>query len=172
VRLYPKGAKEWGEVITRFDGLDTNWRDGKPDVVVTPEKAEDDLAVWLESVELDETEKAKEREHMGAGLCSEHTHGHHPNINRKVSADRVTLYRCSWCGNPSAALRKCSGCAMARFVVDLGSFLLGDANLKTGTAMLGAKSWIGLYTRSNVSGRQVDIRRIYMIVCMRTFLDG
>jgi hypothetical protein len=30
-------------------------------------------------------------------------HCSHP----KVNASRIALYRCSWCGNPSAALRKC-----------------------------------------------------------------
>ncbi|CAA7261160.1 unnamed protein product [Cyclocybe aegerita] len=27
----------------------------------------------------------------------------------------VTMYRCSWCGNPSALLRKCRGCSKARY---------------------------------------------------------
>ncbi|KAE9408773.1 hypothetical protein BT96DRAFT_932534 [Gymnopus androsaceus JB14] len=46
----------------------------------------------------------------------QHSHGQkttsaHPNVN----TNNVVLYECSWCGNPSAVLRKCSGCGKARY---------------------------------------------------------
>ena len=92
VSLYTAAVKEWGDVIVRFDDLTT---DEEPSI--SPEKAEDDLAAWLDD--------------MDGGHHEAHTEMFsHPVLNN----NHVALYRCSWCGNPSAVLRKCSGCAKTR----------------------------------------------------------
>jgi hypothetical protein len=107
VKLYTEGVKEWGEVISRFDSLDdSNAVKGLGESIVSTEKAEDDLAAWLEKMEMEEGVK----EECG---CAP-----------KVNADRVMLYQCSWCRNPSAALRKCSGCSKTRCV------LTGDGDIR------------------------------------------
>ncbi|TFK49399.1 hypothetical protein OE88DRAFT_1662959 [Heliocybe sulcata] len=93
---YSSAAKEWGDVISRFDDENAGY-DGSE---LSKEKREDDLAAWLDNLHVDEGES--ESHPRG---CS------HP----KVNVNSVSLYRCSWCGNPSAVLRKCSGCSKTRY---------------------------------------------------------
>ncbi len=95
--LYSKGVKEWGSLIKHFDELDARADKQKP---ISSTQADDDLAAWLENMKLEEGEDARPH------VCS------HP----KISTNSVALYRCSWCGNPSAVLRKCGGCAKTRYV--------------------------------------------------------
>lgn len=83
VRLYPSAVKEFGDVIAKAAS-------SRSLAQVSPEKLVDDLAAWLEDT------------HVGDDHCSEMTTSH-PIINTNT----VSLYRCSWCGNPSAVLRKC-----------------------------------------------------------------
>ncbi|KAJ6532723.1 hypothetical protein DFH09DRAFT_993655 [Mycena vulgaris] len=89
VRLFPDAVEEWGEFITNNSGLE----------VATPsaEKVEDDLATWLGDVHLEDE-------------LSEHCHQ-----PATFNTSHVELYRCSWCGNPSAILRKCAGCSKTRY---------------------------------------------------------
>lgn len=87
-------------------------------------KGRDDLAAWLDNLHLD---------------CDEGCSGSHGNnkdhrrdpdvngewkagsgsekyvANPKISGNMVALHRCSRCGNPSAMLKKCSGCSSARW---------------------------------------------------------
>ena len=106
VRLYPSAVKEFGSVIAKAGSQDAC-------APVTPEKLEDDLAAWLNDIRLDDGE------HDSKLL------GLHPIIN----TNHVALYRCSWCGNPSAVLRKCAShpssiiilCAPLIAIIHLGS---------------------------------------------------
>ncbi|KAJ7598563.1 hypothetical protein C8J56DRAFT_741455, partial [Mycena floridula] len=90
VKLYEPAVEEWGAIIKRWDE-DVN------ELPLSPEKAEVDLAAWLDNLHVDSPEHGLK--------CS------HP----KVNTNHVALYRCSWCGNPSAVLRKCSGCNTTRY---------------------------------------------------------
>ncbi|KAM5536335.1 hypothetical protein V8D89_009987 [Ganoderma adspersum] len=103
LELYTPGAAEWGDLVRRFDEQDLF--------------AEDELAAWLGNIDLDD-EHGHDHDH------NHHAHGHgHGHGARRANApsdaDRGTrgyeLYRCSWCGNPSAVLRKCGGCAKTRY---------------------------------------------------------
>jgi len=91
ISLYPTAVKEWNDVIASFDKLRT-----QPEPEISPEKAEDDLAAWLDDMD------GEPEAHPEAFI--------HPVLNN----NHVGLYRCSWCGNPSAILRKCSGCEKTR----------------------------------------------------------
>ena len=88
-------------------------------------KARDDLAAWLDNLHLDCDE----------GCSGSHPHGslkdHRANgeqdasspsekyvANPKISGNMVALHRCSRCGNPSAMLKKCSGCSNARWAYE------------------------------------------------------
>ncbi len=71
---------------------------------------EDEIAAWVEGLQLDDT---KPRRKPGPQRL-------HPKIN----SNHVELYRCSWCGNPSAILRKCSNCADARWVYFVWVYLM------------------------------------------------
>jgi hypothetical protein len=107
VRLYPEAVKEWGSVIARFDSLEKESLGeclGAPDVPA--DKVEDSLAAWLDEMELEDGEHGG---HRHSDKCG---HG-------KVDIDNVLLYQCSWCSNPSAALKRCTGCGKARFVIYL-----------------------------------------------------
>ncbi|KAJ7512500.1 hypothetical protein B0H11DRAFT_1951488 [Mycena galericulata] len=93
VKLFHAAAEEWGDFVVNNSRLD------QP--TPSSEKAEDDLATWLGDVHL---EDGGELDELG-----------HPHPPATFSTSRVTLFRCSWCGNPSAVLRKCAGCSKARY---------------------------------------------------------
>ena len=98
--LYPKAVTEWGAFIKHFDELDARSDKQQP---LSSTQADDYLAAWLDKMKLEDGSE-------------EHTHPHscsHP----KISTNNVALYRCSWCGNPSAVLRKCGGCGRTRYVL-------------------------------------------------------
>lgn len=97
VKRYPTAGKEWKDLVARFD------EEAMDEGAISLETAEDDLAAWLDEIHLD----PEEEDDSYPKRCS------HP----RVSPNNVALYRCSWCGNPSAALRKCSGCEKARYLV-------------------------------------------------------
>ncbi|CDO71187.1 hypothetical protein BN946_scf184845.g57 [Trametes cinnabarina] len=96
--LYPKAVAEWGTFIKRYDELDSRSDKQKP---LSSTQADDDLAAWLENMKLEDGTE----ENLNPHACS------HP----KISMNNVALYRCSWCGNPSAVLRKCGGCGKTRY---------------------------------------------------------
>ena len=60
VNLYPSAVSEWGEVIARFDKLGTNEEPSMPS-----EKAEDDLALWLDDLDMDSGEQESHPEMFG-----------------------------------------------------------------------------------------------------------
>lgn len=72
---------------------------------------ENDLAAWLARVEIEGTEGELPVTSQWKTNASEAAR----------IEPRTGLYRCSFCGNPSAALRKCSSCNQTRQVVDLAS---------------------------------------------------
>ncbi|CAA7268445.1 unnamed protein product [Cyclocybe aegerita] len=99
IKHYPLGVKEFSRI---YEGLDKIKAKDAPEI--SNEKLEDDLAAWLEDMRLEDgTLEERTR-------CGGFGHG-----ETKVNFDKVTMYRCSWCGNPSAVLRKCSGCAKTRY---------------------------------------------------------
>jgi hypothetical protein len=97
VKLYPEAVKEWNDTILRFDFEAPDMDTVAPSV--SSGTADDDLANWLGNIELDDDGDETHSDH-----CT------HPKINK----DKVGLYRCSFCGNPSAILRKCGGCTKVR----------------------------------------------------------
>ncbi|KAI8986642.1 hypothetical protein BD414DRAFT_38810 [Trametes punicea] len=98
LELYPEAVKEWGAFIKRIDELDFRIEKQKP---LSYTQADDDLAAWIENMKLEDGSE-------------EHLHPH-PRSHPKISLNNVMLYRCSWCTNPSAVLRKCGGCGKTRY---------------------------------------------------------
>ncbi|KAJ6491306.1 hypothetical protein C8R47DRAFT_976831 [Mycena vitilis] len=88
VAAFADAVEEWDELI------ETNLAPGQP--IPAAEKVEDGLAAWLGDVHL-----KSERDAL-----------RHPV---SIGDAHVELYRCSWCGNPSAVLRKCAGCSKTRY---------------------------------------------------------
>ena len=104
VKLYPKAANDFSSTISYYDSL-YNISSEKEGACVA--RAEDTLAAWLDEVHADDGEEGH------------HTHCVHPKIN----SNTVELYRCTYCRNPSAGLKKCSGCGKVRSVVQIGCML-------------------------------------------------
>ena len=105
LNLYPKAVEEWGDFIKHVDELNEHGDAHK--TLPSSLQADDDLSAWLENMRLDDDED---------------DHKSHPSqcTRRKIRMNNVELYRCSWCGNPSAVLKKCTGCGNARCVLLAG----------------------------------------------------
>ncbi|TFK71924.1 hypothetical protein BDN72DRAFT_837130 [Pluteus cervinus] len=93
VQRFAEAIKEFGDIIAQKTAPK------QAPEPINAEKAGDDLAAWLENLRTDDGSEEPEM------------HFVHPNI----TMNHVGLYRCSWCSNPSAVLRKCSGCAKTRY---------------------------------------------------------
>ena len=98
---YRPGLNEWGSVVEGLNEViesSAEYEHHKP-APTTKEDKEDELAAWLNDLDLDEEEGGDVHEHAKS----------------RVNAKRVELYRCTHCGNPSAVLRKCK-CNKVRLV--------------------------------------------------------
>lgn len=87
------GNLGWGPPIMKINQLLANEWDYKHENNPLPENVErrmDELTAWLEKLDIEPDEPQQTQ-------C----------VNPKVNPNRVVLYRCTHCGNPSAALRKC-----------------------------------------------------------------
>ncbi|KAI9068811.1 hypothetical protein FKP32DRAFT_1587402 [Trametes sanguinea] len=109
---YTKGAREWGTFVEHFDDLDAKFQGehiGPPSG-----GSEHDLAEWLEKIDL-----GSDDGYGGYRECTHaHEFGHHPPRAEPQSNSEMVgyeLYRCSWCGDASAVLRKCGGCGRTRY---------------------------------------------------------
>ncbi|KZV89340.1 hypothetical protein EXIGLDRAFT_751221 [Exidia glandulosa HHB12029] len=92
---YAVARDEWDAVIARFGNLPRE-AGVVPDVEIPEER--DELFEWLDT-----------------DSCGHHNKKRDETFISRWSVDVVELYRCSSCGNPSAVLRKCSRCGMARY---------------------------------------------------------
>lgn len=143
---YAASSREWGALVNRYDELDTDAVEEGP---ISPAQADDDLAQWLGNLDISED-------------ATEENDGHDPcsYAGRRQWEQAITvemgdhaLYRCSWCGNPSAALRKCRSCGKTQYVsCNCVLSVLGYSTTislsDTGTAMQGVRSRTGRCIRS------------------------
>lgn len=112
--------RHFAESTTKYGTLFKKMAEETPSRDIEMEKGRDDLAAWLQDLRLE----CDEGDCAGHDHGTEHTHSHgeqRPNVdskyvsNPKISGNMVALHRCSYCGNPSAVLKKCSGCERSRF---------------------------------------------------------
>lgn len=94
---YRSAAEKWGHVVARLDSTSIDHEH-----VVQRDKAEDQLAVWLHDF------RHRNGDDIDDDLPERSSHP-------KWSTNPAELPQCSWCGNASAVLRKCAGCAQARY---------------------------------------------------------
>ncbi|RDX49823.1 hypothetical protein OH76DRAFT_1482910 [Lentinus brumalis] len=107
LNLYTPAAKEWGSLVQRFDKLDAHGSTGE--AARTPSSlSDDDLSEWLGNVSIDD--EHANHDHHG---CAGHAPGSQVPATAETSS--YELYRCSWCGNPSAVLKRCGGCGKTRY---------------------------------------------------------
>ncbi|KAI5823770.1 hypothetical protein K523DRAFT_366540 [Schizophyllum commune Tattone D] len=111
VRTYPAAVEEWAHVLAHADRME-HLRAPEP-----WETTPDELAEWLSGTGLDDEDDG----HGGLHGTGAHSHGHNahchcmPEEFSEAKMSDFQLYRCSYCGNPSAVLRKCSGCGKTRY---------------------------------------------------------
>lgn len=99
VKHYPLGIKEYGHVFAKFDKI----KETPSSYALDSDKVRDDLSVWLEDIRL---EDGTMEQHLRCGSTAAVMQ--RPPL-RNVNEEVLTfMYRCSWCRNPSAALRKCN----------------------------------------------------------------
>lgn len=111
LKLYAEASREWGDTISRRDAQsetveDVESYDDGDDHDHEPghrhrrsHDLDEEIAAWVDGLRLDDAEKP----------CKPH------RLHPKINSNHVELYRCSWCSNPSAILKKCSGCAATRY---------------------------------------------------------
>lgn len=114
LKHYTAAAKEWASVIKIYD---SDSETPVANTVHTPQ-ATTDLARWLAKMDVE-----------GAPGCSHGDgHVHAPGAGCgggvKRLGDGTNMHRCANCGNPSSALRKCSGCENARCAAVLAQSML------------------------------------------------
>ncbi|KAF7310075.1 SET and MYND-domain-containing protein 3 [Mycena indigotica] len=105
---FPAARKQWGEVVSSYD---------EKEPPVTDESMERDIAAWMEGLDGED-----EADCCGHGHGHLHDHDGHAHAHSHSHTEEVALpepkkdlYRCSFCHNPSAVLRKCAGCSEARY---------------------------------------------------------
>lgn len=94
VMHFASAIRKYGPLFKRYDSQKSQ------ESLATPgsQRLERDLEAWLERMTLEGGEK------IGADrpYCADRPEA------VLVSLGDVSLYRCSWCGNPSAVLKKCT----------------------------------------------------------------
>lgn len=104
--LFPKKCVEWFPMIERLDKIDPDGASyhHRPSTAARGDggvaSTDNGLEAWLEGLRLEDDPDD------GHAMCR------HP----KISLSKVALYRCSYCRNPSAKLKRCSGCGKTRLV--------------------------------------------------------
>ncbi|KAH9477960.1 hypothetical protein JR316_0010193 [Psilocybe cubensis] len=102
LKHYPLGFKQFAHIMNEFDrfySLDVQHTTSK-------RRAEDNLTAWLEDMKLEDNT-------IDDLLTTQSFQSSQTKIH--FDENKLTLYRCSWCGNPSAVLRKCGGCSNTRY---------------------------------------------------------
>ncbi|TFK71918.1 hypothetical protein BDN72DRAFT_837124 [Pluteus cervinus] len=96
-------------IIQRFSAAITEFGPTFSRVVYQPycehesnavQSAEENLAAWLDGLRINQPLLEEGRPHF---------------VDPMISSNSVGLYECSWCRNPSAALKKCSGCGKTKY---------------------------------------------------------
>lgn len=98
---------EWGKVIDRFDNPS-----GVASGIAKNGEIADDILRYMSDLRVEDS------------AAKEHVHDHSCSGSHAVPVQKPRnpeLYHCSWCHNPSAVLRKCSGCGTTRHVQILDS---------------------------------------------------
>ncbi|PPQ99480.1 hypothetical protein CVT24_005271 [Panaeolus cyanescens] len=90
VNNYASAMEEFSSVFAEFD--QSKHANGQ---TINRKKLEDGLAAWLKKLD-----DGTPEHHHGVG-CG------HFSSRATVTMSNAELYRCTWCGNPSACLRKC-----------------------------------------------------------------
>ncbi|KAF8434497.1 hypothetical protein L210DRAFT_3613826 [Boletus edulis BED1] len=94
---YQSAAQQWGHIAARFDSTSIDHEH-----VVQRDRPEDQLAAWLHDF------RHRNGDDIDDDLPEKSSHP-------KWSTNPAELHKCSWCGNPSAVLRRCGGCEKARY---------------------------------------------------------
>ena len=114
IDLYQTAVKNYSSFVENLDLLHITTEKSQEK---STEKAEDTLAAWIDGLHIDDAEDGEPR------------HAHHRCGRYNVASinhAQLELYRCSHCQNPSAILRRCSGCGKTRYVTEFLFFIKSD----------------------------------------------
>ena len=105
-------SKTWSGVISRWDDLSESDVDR---TTITPDTdmIENGLSTWLSNTKLGDDSNDESWPLRGDKLKKPKPGRH---TGRTIVPNTVELYLCSFCYNPSAVLKKCSGCGKVRYV--------------------------------------------------------
>ncbi|KAF7310074.1 Bin3-type SAM domain-containing protein [Mycena indigotica] len=106
VKRFSAAQNEWAAKLGAVEHTDEGEQAASQNP--TTERLETELSAWLADSEV-------EGHGHGHGCGHDHDHGHGTGSPSPVKIAKTTLYRCSYCRNPSAMLRKCGGCSEARY---------------------------------------------------------
>jgi hypothetical protein len=93
VKHYATGVREFSRVFAELDK--DVLKDQGGELKPNPAKLEDNLATWLEGMHLEDGTLEGTVQCRGSAQ------------RPRVIFENLRLYLCSWCGNPSAVLKKC-----------------------------------------------------------------
>ena len=94
-KRFEAASSEWEGVVQRLDGIGHKTQDAQQR---SETKAEDNLVAWLSGLQIESAEDDR----------------YALDENPTARPSTVLLHRCSYCHNPSAALRRCGGCGETR----------------------------------------------------------
>ncbi|EIN09016.1 hypothetical protein PUNSTDRAFT_134189 [Punctularia strigosozonata HHB-11173 SS5] len=104
---YSAAHDEWADLLRVLDEHPDRGTDAYHRKSVDQTKAIDDLATWLEEdVYFGNDDEVEERTADSPAPC---------DPPQSVTMNTVSLYLCSFCGTPSAALKKCGGCGDTKY---------------------------------------------------------
>ncbi|KAI0262800.1 hypothetical protein BC834DRAFT_375512 [Gloeopeniophorella convolvens] len=98
-----EAQREWGASVADIAGRASS-------TATIANSGEAALARWLEHMDSDEAQGTGRPVTWRTRMYDQNAYN-----NPRIGVKDVGLYRCSWCGAPSAALRKCGGCQGARY---------------------------------------------------------
>ncbi|KIY63600.1 hypothetical protein CYLTODRAFT_425967 [Cylindrobasidium torrendii FP15055 ss-10] len=103
LKRYAAAATEWGDVIIKRDA-DSEIVDTQPHThaPTSSQTVDASIAAWVEGLSLEDTAKPPKP-------CRP------ARTNPTITSNYVALYRCSWCENPSAVLKRCVRCTKTRY---------------------------------------------------------
>ncbi|KAJ3571255.1 hypothetical protein NP233_g3869 [Leucocoprinus birnbaumii] len=104
---YQESYERFSHVIEKSNRMEDTSKKTSHDCIAL-EESQDQLAVWLNGVDLEEQPLTDD------GAMPRPKKMYEEKIFT-LDEERLTLTRCGWCSNPSASLKKCRGCTKVRY---------------------------------------------------------
>ena len=116
LRRISKASKEWGAVVARFDDLSkSDYDEASTQLPPIDALMRTDLSYWIPpNTNTDDMDGSDPEENMWRRIERLGLPRRGRHVSREIVPNAVELYLCTFCLNPSATMKKCSGCGKAR----------------------------------------------------------